>query len=156
MAEGKGRTSGTTARATAQDGVEAIQQGRDALQRGAEQMRGATEGSARISRELIERAGQNFEVMRRIGETLTSGVREATTDLTEYVRHTAQRQQEMVQALGRARSPEEVLEIQTRHFQDNLRELLGLSERLARNSAETARRAGQGIGGDDGQGGSKA
>jgi hypothetical protein len=40
-------------------------------------------------------------------------------------------------------------DIQNQYFQDNLKELLGLSERLSQNSAETAKQAGQGIGGPD-------
>jgi phasin protein len=124
----------------------------EALQQGAERMRAAAEMSAQLPREMIERAGQNFEVMRRIGETLGAGARTAGAELSEYVRHTAERQQEMAQRLAQARTPSDVLDIQSRYFQDNLRELLGLSERLSRASAETARQAGQGAGGDQGQG----
>ena len=124
----------------------AFQQANDALQRGAEQMRGTAEASARLSQEMIQRASQNFEVLRRIGETLGSGARTATAELSEYVRHTSQRQQEMAQQLSQARTPSDVLDIQTRHFQDNLRELLGLSERLSQHSAEAVRQAGQSIG----------
>src|SRR5919199_5817760 len=101
-------------------------------------MRGAAEASARLSQEMIQQATQNFEVLRRIGETLGSGARTATAELSEYVRHTAQRQQEMAQQLAQARTPGDVLDIQTRHFQDNLKELLGLSERMSQHSAETA------------------
>jgi FtsZ-binding cell division protein ZapB len=124
----------------------AFQQANEALQRGAEQMRGTAEASALLSQEMIQRASQNFEVLRRIGETLGSGARTATAELSEYVRHTSQRQQEMARQLSQARTPNDVLDIQTRHFQDNLRELLGLSERLSQHSAEAARQAGQGIG----------
>ena len=130
-------------------GVGGFSQGQAALQQGAEQMRAAAEASARLSQEMIERATQNFEVMRRIGETLGTGARTATQDLSEYVRHTAQRQQEMAQKLAQARTPSDVLDIQTRYFQDNLKELLGLSERLSQTSAEAARQAGQRIGGGD-------
>jgi hypothetical protein len=130
-------------------GAGSVQQGHEAVQRGVEQMRSAAEASAKLSQEMIERATQNFEVMRRIGETLGSGARSAAEDLSEYVRHTAQRQQEMAQRLAQARTPNDVLEVQTRYFQDNLRELLGLSERLSQTSAETARQAGQKLGGGD-------
>ncbi len=150
MADDTDRKGGAAGRT----GADAAQQGRDALQRSAEQMRGAGEASARLSRDLIERAGQNFDVMRRIGEAMGSGARAAGAELSEFVRHTGRRQQEMAQDLARARTPGEVLEIQTRHFQDGLRELLGLSERLARNSAETARQAGQEIGKGEDRGGS--
>jgi hypothetical protein len=129
----------------------AAQQATDALQRGAEQMRGTAEASARLSQEMIQQASQNFEMLRRIGETLGAGTRTATADLSEYVRHTSQRQQEMAQQLSQARTPGDVLNIQTRYFQDNLKELLSLSERMSLRSAETARQAGQSIGEPGGQ-----
>jgi hypothetical protein len=87
--------------------------------------------------------------MRRIGETLGSGAGAAAADLSEYMRHTTQRQQEMAHQLSQARTPSDVLDIQARHFQDNLRELLRLSERMSRTSADTAREAGQRIIEDD-------
>ena len=121
----------------------------EAFQRGTDQLRNATQASAQLSQDMIQRAGQNFEVMRRIGETLSSGARTAGNELSEYVRHTAQRQQEMTQRLAQARTPSDVLDIQNQYFQDNLKELLGLSERLSQDSAETAKQAGQGIGGPD-------
>lgn len=122
-----------------------FQQATSAMQLGAEQMRGAAEASARLPQEMIQRASQNFEVMRRIGETLSSGAQAATSELSEYVQHTAQRQQEMAQQLTQARTATDLFDIQTRFFQDNLRELLGLSERLLQHSATTARQAGQTI-----------
>ncbi|HEY8612302.1 MAG TPA: phasin family protein [Roseomonas sp.] len=131
----------------AQPQTDAPQKVSQLLQHGADQMRGAAEASAQLPREMIDRAGQNFEVMRRIGETLSSGAQSATSEVSEYVRHTTQRQQEMVQKLSQARTPSDVLDIQSRYFMDNLRELLGVSEKLLQNSADTARQAGQGLGG---------
>jgi len=119
---------------------EAIRQGADQLRN---QMSGMAEMSAKVSRELIEHSGQNFEVMRRIAETLASGVQAAASECTEYAQHTAQRQTEMMQQLSAARSPNEVLEIQNRFLKDNLKELLSFSERLSRLSADKAREAGE-------------
>ena len=155
MSDNKDRRPGTAAGASAAGaaagaGAQAARQVGEAFQQGAERMRAAAEVSSQLPREMIERAGQNFEVMRRIGETLGSGARAAGAELSEYVRHTAERQQEMAQRLSQARTPSDVLEIQSRYFQDNLRELLGLSERLSRASAETARQAGQGLSGGEG------
>jgi hypothetical protein len=123
--------------------------GNDAARMGQEAMRGAAEMSAQLSRDMIDRAGQGFDVMRQIGETLGSGARTTAGEVSEYLRHTAQRQQEMAQQLAQARTPGDVLDIQTRYYQDNLRELFGLTERLSRNTAETAHQAGQRIGGRD-------
>ncbi len=116
---------------------------------GAAQLQGAAEASARLSRDMIERAGEGFEVMRRIGEALGEGARAAAGEVSGYVAHTAQRQQEMVQRLAQARSPADVLEVQTRYYQDNLRELFGLAERLSRGGADAARQAGRQVGGAD-------
>ena len=48
-----------------------------------------------------------------------------------------------MQQLTSARSPNDVLEIQNRYLQDNLRELLSFSERLSRLSADKAKEAGE-------------
>jgi hypothetical protein len=140
MSDNQNQASGASGGTTDQTG---------ASQRGADQMRNAAQMSAQLSQEMIQRAGQNFEVMRRIGAALNAGGRSAGNEFAEYVRHTAQRQQEMAQRLAQARTPSDVLDIQTGFFQENLRELLGLTERLSQNTAETARQAGQGIGGQN-------
>ena len=99
--------------------------------------------SAKISQDLIERSGQNFEMMKRIAETLTSGGKSAVSECGEYAQNTAKRQSEMMRQLTSARSPNDVLEIQTRYLQDSLRELLSFSERLSRLSADKAKEAGE-------------
>ena len=48
-----------------------------------------------------------------------------------------------MQQLGAARSPDDVLEIQNRYLQDNLKELLSFSERLSRLSADKAKESGE-------------
>ena len=132
----------------AQDKVrQGAEQAQDKVRQGAEQFRnqmgGMAEMSAKVSQDLIQRSGQNFEMMRRIAETMTSGARIAATECSEYARHTAKRQAEMMQQLGTARSPNDVLEIQNRYLQDNLKELLSFSERMSRLSADKAKEAGE-------------
>jgi hypothetical protein len=51
----------------------------------------------------------------------------------------------MMQQLTSARSPNDVLDIQNRYLQDNLKELLSFSERLSRLSADKAREASEKI-----------
>ena len=101
--------------------------------------------SAKVSQELIQRSGQNFEMMKRIAEAMTSGARSAASECAEYAKHSAKRQTEMMQQLASARSPNDVLDIQNRYLQDNLKELLSFSERLSRLSADKAREASEKI-----------
>jgi hypothetical protein len=131
----------------AEGGAEPMRQAGDAIRQGADQLRnqmsGMAEMSAKVSRELIERSGQNFEVMRRIAETLASGVQTTANECTEYVQHTVQRQTWMMQQLSAAQSPNEVLEIQNHYLNDNLKEILSFTERLSRLSADKAKEAGE-------------
>ncbi|HSK39394.1 MAG TPA: phasin family protein [Arenibaculum sp.] len=144
QAQDKTRQGVEQAQDKARQGVE---QAQDKVRQGAEQFRnqmgGMAEMSAKVSQDLIQRSGQNFEMMRRIAETMTSGARIAATECSEYARHTAKRQAEMMQQLGTARSPNDVLEIQNRYLQDNLKELLSFSERMSRLSADKAKEAGE-------------
>jgi hypothetical protein len=118
----------------------AVRQGADQLR---DQMTGMAGMSAKLSQDLIERSGQNFEMMKRIAETLASGVKSAVSESGEYAQNTARRQTEMMQQLTSARSPNDVLEIQNRYLQDSLRELLSFSERLSLLSADKAKEAGE-------------
>ena len=56
----------------------AIRQGADQLR---DQMTGMAGMSAKLSQDLIERSGQNFEMMKRIAETLASGVKSAVSEM---------------------------------------------------------------------------
>jgi len=122
-------------------------QAESAMRQGADQLRtqmsDMAEMSAQVSQNVIARSGQNFEIMRRIGETLASGIQSAASECSEYTQHTTRRQAELMQQLGAARSPDAVLEIQNRYLQDNLKELLSFSERLSRLSADKAKEAGE-------------
>jgi hypothetical protein len=115
-------------------------QAESAMGQGADQLRTQTSGmaemAAQVSQNVIARSGQNFEIMRRIAETLASGVQSAASECSEYAQHTTRRQAELMQQLGAARSPDAVLEIQNRYLQDNLKELLGFSERLSKEAGE--------------------
>jgi hypothetical protein len=140
-----GKEGGETAKRPSQptqSGTDATKQAGNAIRQGADQLRDQMTGmagmSAKLSQDLIERSGQNFEMMKRIAETLASG-----SECSEYAQNTAKRQSEMMQQLTSARSPNDVLEIQNRYLQDSLRELLGFSERLSRLSADKAKEAGE-------------
>jgi hypothetical protein len=150
MADNKtkgGETASKPAQNAADAGAEATRQAESNIRQGADQLRnqmgGMAQMSAKVSQDLVNRSGQNFEMMRRIAETMASGARSAATECAEYAQHTAKRQAEMMQQLSGARSPDDVLEIQNRYLQENLRELLSFSERLSTLSAEKAREAGQ-------------
>jgi hypothetical protein len=145
-----GKEGGETAKRPSQptqSGTDATRQAGNAISQGADQLRDQVTGmagmSAKVSQDLIERSGQNFEMMKRIAETLTSGGKSAVSECGEYAQNTAKRQAEMMQQLTSARSPNDVLEIQNRYLQDSLRELLSFSERLSRLSADKAKEAGE-------------
>ncbi len=148
MADDKSKSS-----ATPREAREAgTKQAEETLREGADQLRsqmgkaGDVAGmSAKVSQELIERSGQNFEMMKRIAEAMTSGARSAASECAEYAKHSAKRQTEMMQQLASARSPNDVLDIQNRYLQDNLKELLTFSERLSLISADKAREASEKI-----------
>jgi hypothetical protein len=126
-----GKEGGETAKRPSQptrSGTDATRQAGNAISQGADQLRDQMTGmagmSAKVSQDLIERSGQNFEMMKRIAETLASGGKSAVSECGEYAQNTAKRQTEMMQQLTSARSPNDVLEIQNRYLQDSLRELL--------------------------------
>jgi len=142
MAEEKSKSGATTRTPSTKQAEETPRQGADQLRN---QMSDAAEMSAKVSQEMIQRSGQNFEMMKRIAEAMTSGARSAASECAEYAKHTAKRQTEMMQQLASARSPNDVLDIQNRYLQDNLKELLTFSERLSRLSADKAREASEKI-----------
>jgi len=147
MASRTARSGQATSDAMKDATNEATKQAESTIRQGADQFRnqmtGMAEMSAKVSQDLIQRSGQNFEMMRRIAETMASGARSAAAECGEYAQHTAKRQAEMMQQLGSARSPDDVLEIQNRYLQDNLKELLSFSERLSRLSADKAKEASE-------------
>ena len=148
MAEDKNKRT-TTARDASEAGAkqagEALREGADQLRNQMGNMQDMAGMSAKVSQELIQRSGQNFEMMKRIAESMTSGARSAATECAEYAKNSAKRQTEMMQQLTSARSPNDVLDIQNRYLQDNLKELLSFSERLSRLSADKAREASEKI-----------
>jgi hypothetical protein len=145
-----GNEGGETAKRPSQltqAATESTKQAENAIRQGADQLRDqmteTTGMSAKLSQDLIERSGQNFEMMKRIAETLASGIKSAVSESGEYAQNTAKRQSEMMQQLTSARSANDVLEIQNRYLQDSLRELLSFSERLSLLSADKAKEAGE-------------
>ncbi len=145
MAEDKTKSGATTRDARHKQAEEALRQGADQLRNQMGKMGDMAGMSAKVSQELIQRSGQNFEMMKRIAEAMTSGARSAASECAEYAKHSAKRQTEMMQQLASARSPNDVLDIQNRYLQDNLKELLTFSERLSRLSADKAREASEKI-----------
>jgi hypothetical protein len=79
--------------------------------------------------------------MKRLAETLASGVREASSDMVDWTRQVSDRQAEAMRQITQARSMEEVLDIQNRYIRENLQDLLDLSAKVARLSADKASEA---------------
>ena len=145
MADDKNKSGGATQAPGTRKAEEAIREGADQLRNQMGKMGDAAEMSAKVSQELIQRSGQNFEMMKRIAEAMTSGAKSAASECAEYAKHSAKRQTEMMQQLASARSPNDVLDIQNRYLQDNLKELLSFSERLSLLSADKAREVSEKI-----------
>ena len=145
MADEKSGSGAKARDASTKQAEESLREGADQLRNQMGKMGDVAGMSAKVSQELIERSGQNFEMMKRIAEAMTSGARSAASECAEYAKHSAKRQTEMMQQLASARSPNDVLDIQNRYLQDNLKELLTFSERLSRISADKAREASEKI-----------
>ena len=144
MADEKPKSSARTAQeAGTRQAEDALRQGADQLRNQMGNMADMAGMSAKVSQEMIQRSGQNFEMMKRIAEAMASGARSAASECAEYAKHSAKRQTEMMQQLSSARSPNDLLDIQNRYLQDNLKELLAFSERLSRLSADKAREASE-------------
>jgi hypothetical protein len=145
MADDRTKSGATPREAGTKQAEEALREGADQLRNQMGNMQDMAGMSAKVSQELIQRSGQNFEMMKRIAESMTSGARSAASECAEYAKSSAKRQTEMMQQLASARSPNDVLDIQNRYLQDNLKELLSFSERLSRLSADKAREASEKI-----------
>jgi hypothetical protein len=79
--------------------------------------------------------------MKRLAETMASGVREASSDMVDWTRQLSERQAEAMRQITQARSMEEVLDIQNRYIRENLQGLLDLSAKISRLSANKASEA---------------
>jgi hypothetical protein len=133
------------ARAAAEAGAGAARQGAETLQAQMGDMLGAT---ARASQEATRRAGENLELMRRLAETMTSGAREASSEVGEWSRRASERLAEATRRIAQARGMDEVLALQGDYVRENLQSLLDLSAKVSRLSAEKAGEASGHLGRD--------
>jgi hypothetical protein len=123
------------ARVTTDAGAEATQQGAERLQG---QMSGILDMTSRVSQEAARRTSENLELMKRLAETMGSGVREASSEMVDWTRQASERQAEATRQITQARSMEEVLDIQNRYIRENLQALLDVSAKVFRLSADKA------------------
>jgi hypothetical protein len=138
------RTADAT-RAAADAGTDAARQGTDAAQQGAErlqaQMSSMLDVGGRASQEAARRTSENLELMRRLAETMASGVKETSSELMDWARQATERQTEATRQITQARSMEEVLDVQNRYIRENLLSLLDFSAKVQRQSADRASQA---------------
>jgi hypothetical protein len=138
------RTADAT-RAAADAGTDAARQGTDAAQQGAErlqaQMSSMLDVGGRASQEAARRTSENLELMRRLAETMASGVKETSSELMDWARQATERQTEATRQITQARSMEEVLDVQNRYIRENLQSLLDFSAKVQRQSADRASQA---------------
>jgi hypothetical protein len=138
------RTADAT-RTAADAGTDAARQGTDAAQQGAErlqaQMSSMLDVGGRASQEAARRTSENLELMRRLAETMASGVKETSSELMDWARQATERQTEATRQITQARSMEEVLDVQNRYIRENLQSLLDFSAKVQRQSADRASQA---------------
>jgi hypothetical protein len=145
--EATGAAAERTADATraADAGTDAARQGTDAAQQGAErlqaQMSSMLDVGGRASQEAARRTSENLELMRRLAETMASGVKETSSELMDWARQATERQTEATRQITQARSMEEVLDVQNRYIRENLQSLLDFSAKVQRQSADRASQA---------------
>jgi hypothetical protein len=126
------------ARAATEAGAQATRQGAEKLQGQMDTMLGTT---SRVSQEAAQRTSENLELMKRLAETMMSGVREASSEMVDWSRRASERQAEATRQITQARGMEEMLDIQNRYIRENLQALLNLSARVLRLSADKASKA---------------
>lgn len=142
--EAVGKTASTAdrtadaARAATDAGAEATQQGAERLQG---QMSGMLDMTSRVSQKAARRTSENLELMKRLAETMGSGVREASSEVVDWTRQASERQAEATRQITQARSMEEVLDIQNRYVRENLQALLDVSAKVFRRSADKTDKA---------------
>ena len=93
------------------------------------------------SQKAAQLASENLELMKRLAETMASGVREASSEVVEWTRRASERQAEATRQIAQARGVDEVLDIQNRYTRESLQSLLELSGKVSRLSADKASEA---------------
>ena len=122
-------------RASTDAGAEATRQGGEQLQR---QMNTVLDATNRTSQVAAQRMSENLELMKRLGETMASGLRETSAEMVDWLRRATERQTEATRQITQARSVDEVVEVQSRYIKENLQALLDVSAKVSRLSADKA------------------
>jgi hypothetical protein len=99
-------------------------------------MRSPCDATSRVSQEAARRASENLELMKRLAETMTSGVREASSEVLQWTRQASERQAEAMRQMAQAKSMDEALNLQSNYIRENLQSLLDLSTKVSRVSAD--------------------
>jgi hypothetical protein len=137
--------AGSAADRTADAARAATDAGAEAARHPAERLQGQTtprlDTTSRVFQEATRRTSENLDLMKRLAETMASGVREASSDMVDWTRQVSERQAEAMRQITQARSMEEVLDIQNRYIRENLQGLLDLSAKISRLSANKASEA---------------
>ena len=90
------------------------------------------------SQDAAQRTSENLELLEGLAETMASSVREISSEMVEWAKQAAKRQQEATRQIIQARSLDEVLDTQNRYVRANLRALLDFSAKIFHRSANTA------------------
>jgi hypothetical protein len=125
-------------RASADAGADATRAGGEQLAR---QMNTVLDATSRTSQLAAQRMSENLELMKRLGETMASGLRETSAEMVDWLRRVTERQTEATRQITQARGVDEVLEVQSRYIRENLQGLLDVSAKVSRLSADKAKEA---------------
>lgn len=122
------RRSAETAQQTMQSGLRAAN---EVTQRVAEQFRQALGLSGEDAQQMAQQSSQNIEAITEASNVLVRGAQDISKEWVDLARDRLQKNIESLNSLGRCRSVQDVVALQTRMMRDNLMEMINTGRRLA-------------------------
>jgi hypothetical protein len=105
------------------------------------QLASVTDQASRTAREVADRTGQNFDTVMQVATTAASGYQSVMSELVGQSQQAAQRYVDALNQAFRVRSPNDLLNIQSRYLQDSLNAMLTTSAKISQITADTANEA---------------
>ncbi|WP_158284194.1 phasin family protein [Azospirillum sp. TSO22-1] len=125
----------------------AAQAGRDFVEQAtswpAQQFGTGGELAGRTVQGITRQTDQNLTLAMELGNVMASSYEAACSEIVKHMQQAAQRQNEMLNDMLRARSPSDVLLAGNRYLLGGLQAFFDTSARIAQASAHTADEAGQ-------------
>jgi hypothetical protein len=105
------------------------------------QLASVTDQASHTAREVADRTGQNFDTVMQVATTAASGYQSVMSELVGQSQQAAQRYVDALNQAFRVRSPNDLLNIQSRYLQDSLNAMLTTSAKISQITADTANEA---------------